>query len=98
MNFTFYKQNQKLFVEAFVTGRCPKGFILSNDDPAFYFSTEDVTYDFKLDKKYNFITIFDEIDKQMDKDPSVIYPKATAYTKENLIATRANNLIDGKRK
>lgn len=60
------------------------------------FTLKDVTYDKSLDKKYNFTTIFDEIDKQMDKELNAIYPKATAYTNENLIATRANNLIDGK--
>lgn len=66
------------------------------------FTLKDVTYDKALDKKYNFTTIFDEInmeiDKQMDKELSVIYPKVTAYLKKNLVATRANNLIDGKEK
>ena len=68
---------------------------------------KDVTYDFKLDKKYNFTTIFDESIVLITNplagtgccsEFTVYAHKHNLYKNKNLTATRANNLIDGKEK
>ena len=69
------------------------------------FTLKDVTYDFKLAKKYNFTTIFDkpavlianpQAGTGCCSELTVYAHKQELYKNKNLTATRANNLIDGK--
>lgn len=69
------------------------------------FTLKDVTYDKALDKKYNFTIIFDEpiilIASPLSgtgccSEFMIFAHKHGLYKNKNLVATRANNLLDGK--